>query len=173
MIETPSHVAIAAAVVIGVGAIAGCSSSEPAAAPPASTTAVGKPAVSTLVFTSRDEPGNLALEDLGVKSAPGGADLGDVVAFTKTLLRDNRPVGQVHVAAVGVDHTRHLSEATGTFALSDGSIQVAGIVAMTPKFTLAVTGGTGAYAGDTGTMDFDGSSRAEKMTIHLTQRAGS
>ena len=60
----------------------------------------------------------------------------------------------MHVSAVVVDHKRQLSQANGTLELNDGDVTVAGIVTQTPTFTLVVTGGTGAYAGATGTLDF-------------------
>jgi len=159
-----------AATAIGASGITACSSSTHTATPGA--TPVNHPAAApkhtTLEFVAHDEPGNMALDDLGAKSAPGGPDIGDLLAFTQTLTRDGKPAGQVHVAAIGVDHKRHLSEATGTITLSNGTIQIAGIVTMKPTFTLTVTGGTGTYAGNSGTLDFDASGNVQKMTVHLT-----
>jgi hypothetical protein len=168
---TPAiRVAIAvAATAIGVSGLAACSSghkASPAAVPARAVAPAAKH--TTLQFVTTDEPGNMALEDLGAKSAPGGPDIGDLLAFTQTLTRDGKPAGQVHVVAVGVDHKRHLSEATGTITLTEGTIQLAGIVTMDPTFTLTVTGGTGVFAGDTGTLAFDGSGKVQKMTVHLT-----
>ncbi len=120
----------------------------------------------TLAFTAHDEPGNLAFEDLGAPS-PTGPDLGDLLAFTQNLTRAGKHVGLVHVSAVVVDHKRHLSEATGTVVLSAGSIQVAGIVPQTPAFSLAVTGGTGAYVGRTGTLVFTQHGGQQILTVHL------
>lgn len=164
----------AAAMAIGVSGLAACSSTHkasPAAMPVRAAAIAATP--TTLQFVTTDEPGNMTLVDLGAKSAPGGPDIGDLLAFTQTLTHGGKPAGQVHVVAVGVDHKRHLSEATGTIVLSDGSIQLAGIVTMDPTFTLTVTGGTGAYAGETGTLAFDGSGKVQKMTIHLTSHAAS
>jgi hypothetical protein len=159
-----------AAMAIGAGGITARSSS-PHTTTPASTPANKAATASkhtTLEFVAHDETGNMALDDLGVKSAPGGPDIGDLLAFTQTLTRDGKPAGQVHVAAVGVDHKRHLSEATGTITLATGTIQIAGIVTMKPTFVLTVTGGTGIYAGDSGTLDFTASGNVQKMTVHLT-----
>ena len=187
---TPANrVTIAAAAVISAGGLVACSSAHQA--PPASAStravaaltqhAVAQHAVTqravtrhaVLQFVSTDEAGNMTLEDLGAKSAPGGPDIGDLLAFTQTLTRDGKPAGQVHVVAVGVDHTRHLSEATGTITLARGTVQLAGIVTMNPSFTLTVTGGTGAYTGDTGTLAFTADRSVQKLTLHLTRPARS
>lgn len=160
-----------AATAIGASGITACSSSTHAAATPASPPvnhSAAAPKHTTLEFLAHDEPGNMALDDLGAKSAPGGPDIGDLLAFTQTLTHDGKPAGQVHVTAVGVDHERHLSEATGTITLANGTIQIAGIVTMKPTFTLTVTGGTGTYTGNSGTLDFDASGNVQKMTVHLT-----
>lgn len=159
-----------AATAIGASGITACSSSAHTttgiSTPRSHAAAV--PKRTTLDFLAHDEPGNMTLDDLGAKSAPGGPDIGDLLAFTQTLTRDGKPAGQVHVTAVGVDHKRHLSEATGTITLSNGTIQIAGIVTMKPTFTLTVTGGTGTYAGNSGTLDFDASDNVQKLTVHLT-----
>lgn len=141
----------------------------------ACASAQGAPAVPgerTLAFVATDEEGNTAVEDLGEKSPPQQVDIGDLIAFTQTLTANGKPAGEVHVVSVGVDHQRHLSEGTATIVLPDGTIALAGIVSTEPTFTLAVTGGTGAYTGDTGTMDFDGSGDVQKMTVHLRNPAG-
>lgn len=166
--RTPRRVAAVAAGTLAAAALGACSSSQQGASgAPASSLAAQH---TTLAFTGRDEQGNMALEDLGAKSAPGGPDLGDVLAFTQTLTLGGKPAGQAHVVAVGVDHKRHLSEATGTITLRAGTIQLGGVVSMGSRFSLAVTGGTGAYAGDTGTIDFDASGGAQKLTVHLVGR---
>ena len=129
---------------------------NPAASKPAMKPTPKPPATTTLQFVAVDQPGNMAMEDLGAKDASDqGPDIGDLLAFTQTLQRNGKNAGEVHVFAVGVDHTQHLSEATGTVVLADGTIQIAGIVPQSPAFTLAVVGGTGHYLGDTGTMDFN------------------
>lgn len=163
--------ASATAAVLATMALAGCASHHAAAAAAPTRLTASKPAVTTLAFVAQDEPGNMTLEDLGRKSAPGGPDLGDLLAFTQTLTVSGKPVGKAHVFAVGVDHKLHLSEATGTISLSDGTIQIGGLVSMSPKFTLVVTGGTGAYAGDAGTVDFSASASTQHLTVHLTGQA--
>ncbi len=94
-----------AATAIGASGITACSSSAHATtgiSTPRSHAAAA-PKRTTLEFLAHDEPGNMTLDDLGAKSAPGGPDIGDLLAFTQTLTRDGKPAGQVHVTAVGVD----------------------------------------------------------------------
>lgn len=176
--HTAKRIPRAAAAVIAAGLVVGgitaCSaagqSDSAAAAGVAQTTAdsasSGSPAATTLSFIATDVEGNHVTVDLGHKN-PGKPDIGDLVAFTQNLATDGKNVGQVHVIASVVDHKQHLSEATGTIVLKDGSIQLAGIVAMGPQFTLTVTGGTGKYVGSTGTMSFDASGNDQTMKVEL------
>lgn len=124
----------------------------------------------TRTFVATDEPGNMTVEDLGAPS-PDGPGLGDLVAFTQDLARNGHHAGTAHVSAIGVDARRHLSEATGTLRLHGGTVQVGGLVNRSPRFTLAVTGGTGRYVGARGTMLFDASGEVQRITLHLI-RAG-
>jgi hypothetical protein len=166
----------AAAAPVGVVAVTTTAVATPTSAAmpsPAGAKATMKPtpkppATTTLQFVAVDQPGNMALEDLGSKdTSDQGPDIGDLLAFTQTLQRNGKQAGEVHVFAVGVDHTQHLSEATGTVVLADGTIQVAGIVPQSPAFTLPVVGGTGRFLADTGTMDFNAGGPSEKITLHL------
>lgn len=165
--NTPSRrgAAALALAAIGTAAVTGCTAGH-AATPPSP-----KPRHITAVFKSTDEPGNMALEDLGANSATGGPDIGDLLAFTQSLTQHGKPAGQVHVTGVGVDHVRHLTEVTGTINIRAGSIQLAGIVAAAPTFSLAVTGGTGPYAGATGTIDFRNDGNVQTLTVHLVEPA--
>ncbi len=122
----------------------------------------------TLRFVATDERGNMTVEDLGPPSS-GGPGQGDLVAFTQALHRGGHLVGTAHVTAIGVDARRHLSEATGTLRIPHGTLQVAGLVAQTPRFDLAVTGGTGRYVGARGTMRFDAASGTQRIIVHLTR----
>jgi hypothetical protein len=119
-----------------------------------------------LVFTAHDEPGNFAFVDLGAKSKQG-PDIGDVLAFTQTLVSAGRPTGVVHLAAIGVDHRRHLTQATGTVVLANGTIAVSGAVPQSHLFSLAVVGGTGAYAGAHGTLTVRTPAHTSTITIAL------
>jgi hypothetical protein len=120
----------------------------------------------TLVFTAHDERGNFALDDLGAKSN-GGPDIGDVLALTQSLVAGGKTKGAVHLAAIGVDHRRHLTQAEGTVVLGDGTIAVAGLIPQTPRFTLAALGGTGNYAGLHGTLTVSTPAHTSRITITL------
>jgi hypothetical protein len=123
-------------------------------------------ATHTMTFVARDVPGNETMDDLGEPSTDG-PDLGDLLAFTQDLTQDGKDAGQVHVAAVGVDHQRRFSQASGTLVLKDGDIEIAGIVPMAPTFTLVVTGGTAHYAGVSGTLDFGLDGDNQTLAVHL------
>jgi hypothetical protein len=174
---SPTHQmrrAVVAIVIAGAlaGGVAACSTGQlqgdSAAAAPinAASAANAKAHHATLSFVATDIEGNNVTVDLGEKS-PDGPDIGDLVAFTQNLTEDGKDAGQVHVMAIGVDHEKHLSEATGTIVLKNGSIQLAGVVAMEPTFTLSVVGGTGDYTGATGTMAFDASGNDQTMKVEL------
>lgn len=120
----------------------------------------------TLRFVAHDEPGNFALDDLGAKSTQG-PDIGDVIAFTQTLSVGGKTAGSVHLGAIGVDHRRHLTQATGTVVLRNGTIAVAGLVPQSHLFTLAVLGGTGSYAGTHGTLTVSTPAHTSTITIAL------
>ena len=75
--------------------------------------------------------------------------------------------GLLHLAAVGVDHRRHLTQAEGTVVLTGGTIEVAGLVPQTPHFTLAITGGTGTYIDSRGTLTVTTPKHTSRITITL------
>jgi len=137
-----------------------------AAAVAAAAVAGGSGPARTLTFVSRAEPNNIAFDDLGAKS-PQGPDIGDLLAFTHDLLANGKPTGLVHLAAVGVDHKRHLSEAFGTIVLQGGTINLSGLVPQAPRFTLAVAGGTGTYTGARGTVTISTPGHTSTLTINL------
>jgi hypothetical protein len=146
----------------------------PATASPAPTTASAAAAAAPARVTHRaattyvahDEAGNMAFVDLGAPS-PQGPDIGDVVAFTQTLTRGGKQVGLAHVAAIVVDHKRHLSQANGTLQIPGGTVEVAGTVTMTSRFTLAVTGGTGRYTGARGVLKFHNDHGRQLLKLKL------
>lgn len=121
---------------------------------------------SKTTYVAHDEAGNSAFVDLGDPS-PQGPDIGDLVAFTQTLTRDGKQVGLAHVAAVVVDHKRHLSQANGTLQIPGGTVEVAGTVTMASRFTLAVTGGTGRYIGARGVLKFHSDHNRQLLTLKL------
>ncbi|MGH8891084.1 MAG: allene oxide cyclase barrel-like domain-containing protein [Acidothermaceae bacterium] len=157
------------ATALTAGGLAACSSSKAAETKSTSSAAAQSSKETTLRFVASDEDGNMVTEDLGAKSADGGPDIGDLLAFTQTLSVDGKDVGHVHVAAVGVDHAQHLSQINGTLVLADGDIEVGGIVPQDPAFTLVITGGTGAYVSAAGTMDFALDGDSQTLTAHLVK----
>jgi hypothetical protein len=69
--------------------------------------------------------------------------------------------------AFGVDARRHLFQANGTMALAHGRITFAGLVSQRRHFTLAATGGTGAYLRATGKIAFDFDHSRQVLTVAL------
>ena len=137
-----------------------------AAVAAAAALAGGSGPARTLTFVARAESNNIAFDDLGAKS-PHGPDIGDVIAFTHALLADGKPVGLVHLAAIGVDHKRHLSQAFGTIVLQGGTINISGLVPETPRFTLVVAGGTGSFTGARGTVTISTPGHTSTLIINL------
>jgi hypothetical protein len=119
-----------------------------------------------LSFVAHDDAGNMAFEDLGAPS-PNGPDLGDVVAFTQGLTSNGKAVGRISNAAIGVDHKRHLFQASGTIVLATGQINVAGLVSMGHQFRLAVIGGQGHYTGANGWMDITNVHGQQQLKVTL------
>jgi allene oxide cyclase-like protein len=122
-----------------------------------------------LRFVAHEEAGNMAFDDLGAPSEQG-PDIGDVVAFTQRLTAHGRTVGRISNAAVGVDHRRHLFQASATVVLRHGRIEVAGLVSQQSRFQLAVVGGSGRYAGAVGTMDFANVHDQQRIVVTLRDR---
>jgi hypothetical protein len=149
-------------VVTGVGAVAQASSNGHDAAM-ARSAAGGSTARH---FALHDEAHNMAFEDLGRPSRTG-PDLGDLVAFSQRVTRNGETVGQIRNSAIGVDHKRHLFQAEGTLRLPRGDVEFAGLVTQTSEFTLVVTGGSGAFLGATGTMDFRFKGHRQLLTLRL------
>jgi hypothetical protein len=122
--------------------------------------------VATTRYVAHDIRGNLAMDDL---AAPQGQmpGLGDMLAFTQRLTRAGKTVGRVSNVAVGVDAHRNLFQATGTLTLGRGTVEFGGLVAQTPHFVLAVTGGTGRFSGADGTLVFDNTHGRQVLTLKL------
>lgn len=180
MTTTTARATRAAIAVPALGLVAAAllvHSQLPATAAPAPTTASATSATSAVAaaqatraskttYVAHDEDGNSAFVDLGDPS-PHGPDIGDLVAFTQTLTRGGKQVGLAHVAAVVVDHKRHLSQANGTLQIPGGTVEVAGTVTMASRFTLAVTGGTGRYIGARGVLKFHSDHNRQLLTLKL------
>ena len=71
------------------------------------------------------------------------------------------------VTAIGVDGKKNLFQANGTLSLAHGTITFSGLVAQTPHFVLAVTGGTGKYVDAGGKIAFDFPGKKQLLTVTL------
>lgn len=120
---------------------------------------------STLRFVAHDIPGNFAMADLA--DPKGDPDIGDLLAFTQRLTRAGRTVGRVSNVAIGADHQRKLFQSNGTLKLAHGTVEFGGLVPQKPRFTLAVTGGTGRFQGADGTLAFSMDGNRQLLTLTL------
>jgi hypothetical protein len=91
---------------------------------------------------------------------PKGTSAGDTVNFSVALLRDGKPAGRGEFAQTVVDNRYQGVSMQAELLLPDGTIDLQGGglnkrppggAAPTRDSTLAVVGGTGAYAGVRGT----------------------
>jgi len=117
-------------------------------------------------YVAHDVAGQLAMADLA-DPKDGQPGIGDELAFTQRLTRRGRTIGRVSNVAFGVDARRDLFQANGTMVLPHGKITFAGLVSQRPHFSLAVTGGTGAYRGATGKVAFDFDHGRQVLTLVL------
>ena len=94
---------------------------------------------------------------------------GDLAIVRRDLYTPaNAHAGELRIACVAITATRQ--QCDGTLTLSDGTLEVAGLSQPSPTTTVAVTGGTGAYAGVTGSSsakDRAGNGDVADMTITL------
>ena len=94
---------------------------------------------------------------------------GDIVIVTRNLSEvTGKKVGSLRLICVAVSPA--VQQCSGTEALAAGTLEVAGISAHAPATTVAITGGTGAYAGARGTSvskDRTGNADIADQTITL------
>jgi hypothetical protein len=104
--------------------------------------------------------------------------LGDTIVFSDTLTRRGRDVGEDGGTCTVTDITGYsgfMANCVVTLALRRGQITVQGLIAFEeetiPDATLAITGGTGAYRGASGELDFHQvSETVSRYTLHLDAR---
>jgi len=105
-----------------------------------------------------------------------GPSLGDQIIFADTLSRDNHTVGEDggNCTVVRVAPADTLTaNCVASLSLRRGQITVQGLVTFrgetdTTPFTVAVTGGTGAYSGVGGEMDIQPVNATDEIyTLHL------
>ncbi|WP_326605262.1 allene oxide cyclase barrel-like domain-containing protein [Streptomyces sp. NBC_01800] len=100
-----------------------------------------------------------------------GLSLGDEAVGFSEFSQNGQSVGTGSFVCTVVSLERHLQQCESTLRLAKGDITLQGFAPVIPtKFTLAITGGTGAYREARGYMD--GTNVAEghnKLTVHLSK----
>jgi allene oxide cyclase len=94
---------------------------------------------------------------------------GDIVIVSREVTDTaGKPAGSLRLVCIAT--TAAEQQCSGTEALATGTLEVAGISAHAPATTVAITGGTGTYAGARGTSvsrDRPGNSDVSDQTISL------
>jgi hypothetical protein len=119
----------------------GATASRPAAA--------AEPRTVTLRFHANEVRPNATL-DLG----PKGPSAGDQIIENETLIRNGHVLGHNanHCMLINPTHTpRFLVECTVTWVLHRGQVTGVGAISFQPPIEVAITGGTGAFEGASGT----------------------
>jgi hypothetical protein len=135
--------------------------------------AVGQtsPATRTLTLTSVQAKGGERAVDL----PPKGDSVGDRFAFASTLRNGSAMAGRMEGDCEAIDVKFEGMQCTLTAVLTDGTITLQGAAlgkripgATTPKGDVyAITGGTGAYVGATGTMCRSGNGKVDTDVFDL------
>jgi hypothetical protein len=128
-----------------------------------SALAASKPSTITLQLTSK-------LQHFSqVDNPPAGQSAGDLIVFNEQLLdAHGRVVGSDAASCVQLFDVRLLC--TGAYILRGGEIQVQLVqpgLASTGVYTQAITGGTGRYAGATGTVTLHEHTGGDRFTFHI------
>ncbi len=90
-------------------------------------------------------------EETFVDTGDAGPSLGDQFVFSSTLKKHGEEVGHTGAACTLTSLERSESHCVGTAWFEDGQITVQGLVSEeASRFTIAITGGTGAYEGASG-----------------------
>lgn len=133
----------------------------------------GGPNAASAVTTERPAP----REQLQLRAQPAGfrqvdlgkhgMSVGDEVFEHGTLRRSGAAAGRYLMSATLISGPlSHPSEAqTLTLVLPDGRIEAQGQHRATDRYVLAVVGGTGAYAGASGTMHMTGGRRGSRIVV--------
>jgi hypothetical protein len=129
-----------------------------------------QPATRTLTFVSTQKHSDTRFTDV----KPKGDSVGDGFLLSSLLHRDGKVAGRVEGQCVELDATYHAQMCTITAILADGRITLQGAgpdrklpgVGGTDE-VYAITGGTGAYVGATGTMTIKGNGRRDTLTFTL------
>jgi hypothetical protein len=124
----------------------------------------------TLTFTSTEKQG----EEHVIDTRPKGPSVGDRWLLASTLRQAGKVAGRLEGDCVGVDKTYGVLQCSLVVILPDGrlTIQGASVSKRIPGVggtgeEYAITGGTGAYQGATGTMRRNGNDTRDTLTISL------
>jgi hypothetical protein len=128
----------------------------------------------TITFTA-GQPARRDMKQIDIK--PRGESLGDQNIGAVTVRRDGKPIGRVFSQCTAVDASYEGQMCTITLLTRDGQItaQAAGEHRALPGHggnpgtddVFAITGGTGNYAGSTGTVRPRSTSKGAKITVTL------
>ena len=128
----------------------------------------------TITFTA-GQPARRDMKQIDIK--PRGESLGDQTIGAVTVRRNGKPTGRLLDQCTAVDASYEGQTCTITLLTRDGQIiaQGAGEDRALPGHggnpatddVFAITGGTGTYAGTTGTLRPRSTSKGEKITVTL------
>ncbi|MGH3333559.1 MAG: allene oxide cyclase barrel-like domain-containing protein [Nocardioidaceae bacterium] len=95
---------------------------------------------------------------------------GDELIFTSKLFRHGKRVGTLHAVCTvtrAAPPNRTPAVCTGGLVLREGTITLTFVGALKDKIEIAITGGTGRYAGASGTVTSESKGRISIDTVHL------
>jgi hypothetical protein len=133
--------------------------------------AIGQGTPRTLTFASTES----SRDQRAIDAPPRGESLGDRFVFSSTLRADGKIAGRVEGDCLAIDRTYEGLACTLTAILAGGSItlqgaavdkRIPGGVGGTEE-VYAVTGGTGAYVGASGSMRRSGNGKHDQLVFEL------
>jgi hypothetical protein len=147
---------LTATVAAGAAAIALTFVPAAGAAPAGTLTLTGKPSQRT------------------IDVAPKGESVGDRLITSETLRSAGRPVARMEADCVLVDSVYQGAQCTATVIFHDGQLVLGGATLSKPvphigghDNEFAILGGTGRYAGATGTAQLQSTRRQDRLTIRF------
>ena len=129
-----------------------------------------QPDTRSLIYTSTEKQG----EEHAIDTRPKGPSVGDRWLLASTLHQQGKVAGRLEGDCVGVDKTYGVLQCSIVIILPDGRLtlhgasvskQIPGVGGTGEEY--AITGGTGAYQGATGTMRRTGNDKRDTLTISL------